>query len=163
MNATRRLASLAVLAALGLFGLNAQLVAQDNGGGASGQQPYTMPEYNAYTAAANEKNAALQIKDLDDFVARFPNSALLHFAYPLYYQNYFLQKNYLKTIEYADKEVALGDKATPTERYGAYYVRAAAYNNIESGSPDSQGGAGCGPGGVEESGSGAKAGRAGRC
>lgn len=133
MKAIRRMAGLAVPIALCLFGLNATpLAAQDAGAGAAAQPKYTVAEYNAYTAAANDKVPASQIKELDDFVAKYPNSELLHFVYPLYYKNYFSQKNFAKTIEYADKELALGDKATPTDRYEAYYVRAVAYNNTPS-------------------------------
>jgi hypothetical protein len=132
MNATRRLASLAILTALCLLELNAlPLAAQDAGAaaGAAGQQKYTMAEYNAYTAAANEKNPAAQLKALDDFVAKYPSSSLLNYVYPLYYQNYAGQKNFPKVIENADKELALGTKLTPTERYQAYSARAFAYNN----------------------------------
>ncbi len=130
MNATRRIASLTVLTALCLFGMNAlPLAAQDAGAGGGTGQKYTMAEYNAYTAAANEKTPAVQLKALDDFVAKYPNSNLLNYVYPLYYQNYAAQKNYPKVIEYADKELALGDKITPTERYQAYSARAFAYNN----------------------------------
>ena len=133
MNATRRMASLAVFAALCLLCLNAiPAAAQDAGAGAAGQQKYTMAEYNAYTAAANEKNPAAQLKALDDFVAKYPNSSLLNYVYPLYYQNYAAQKNYPKVIEYADKELALGDKASATERYQAYSARAFAYNNMQN-------------------------------
>ena len=89
-----------------------------------------MAEYNAYTAAATEKNPAAQLKVLDDFVAKYPNSDLLNYVYPLYYKNYAKQKNIPKVIEYADKLIALGDKVTPTERYQAYSARAFAYNNM---------------------------------
>ncbi|HKN26235.1 MAG TPA: hypothetical protein VJX72_15410 [Candidatus Acidoferrum sp.] len=137
MNATRRIASVAVLTAICLWGMNATpLAAQDAGaGGAAAGQKYTMAEYNAYTAAANEKNPAAQLKALDDFVAKYPNSNLLNYVYPLYYQNYAAQKNYPKVIEYADKELALGDKITPTERYQAYSARAFAYNNTPNPDP----------------------------
>jgi hypothetical protein len=136
MNATRRMAGLAVLIALCLISLNAgPLAAQDAGGAAPGQQKYTMPEYNAYTAAANEKNPAAQLKALDDFVAKFPNSTLLNYIFPLYYQNYAGQKNFAKVIEYADKELELGDKLTATERYQAYSARAYAYNNMPNPDP----------------------------
>ncbi len=129
MNATRQIASLAVLA-LCLLSLNAiPAAAQDAGAAAGGQQKYTMAEYNAYTAAANEKNPAAQLKALDDFVAKYPNSTLLNYVYPLYYQNYAAQKNYPKVMEFADKEIALGDKASATERYQAYSARAFAFNN----------------------------------
>jgi hypothetical protein len=129
MNATRQIARLAVLA-LCLLPLNAMpAAAQDAGAAGGGQQKYTMAEYNAYTAAANEKNPAVQLKALDDFVAKYPNSSLLNYVYPLYYQNYAGQKNFAKVIEYADKEIALGDKASATERYQAYSARAFAFNN----------------------------------
>ncbi len=132
MNATRRMASLAVLIALCLVSLKATPLAAQAAGAAASQPKYTVAEYNAYTAAANEKNPAAQIKELDDFVAKYPNSELLRFAYPVYYKNYFSQKNFAKTIEYADKELALGDKATPTDRYEAYYARALAYTNLQN-------------------------------
>jgi len=131
MNARRRITSLAVLFALCLVGgLTKTLVAQEAGGGS--KQPYTMAEYNAYTAAANEKDPAAQLKALDDFVAKYPNSNLLNYVYPLYYQNYAKQKNFAKVIEYADKEIALGSKITATEKYQAYSARAYAYNNMQN-------------------------------
>jgi len=133
MNATRRLASAAVLTALCLFGLNARRVcAQDAAAGGASQQKYTMAEYNAYQAAAAEKNPAAQVKLLDDFVAKYANSALLNYIYTLYYKNYGTQKNFPKTIDYCDKLLALGDKASASERYDAYYVRAYAYNNVQN-------------------------------
>jgi tetratricopeptide (TPR) repeat protein len=95
-----------------------------------------MAEYNSYQAAAAEKNPAAQIKLLDDFVAKYPTSALLNYIYPLYYNNYFGQKNYPKAIEYADKLIRMGDKVTPSDLYGAYYVRAASFNNIQN--PDAE-------------------------
>jgi hypothetical protein len=124
------MAGLAWFAALCLICLNAApLAAQDAGASAGSQQKYTMAEYNAYQAAAAEKNPASQIKLLDDFVAKYPNSSLLNYIYPLYFENYGAQKNFPKTIENCDKQLALGDKLTPAERYRAYQVRAFAYNN----------------------------------
>jgi hypothetical protein len=130
MNASRRIASLAVLTALCLLCMNAPRVAAQDAGGS--KQPYTMAEYNAYTAAANEKDPATQLKALDDFVAKYPNSNLLNYIYPLYYQNYGNQKNYAKVMEYTDKVVALGDKSSPTEKLQAYSVRAFAYNHTQN-------------------------------
>ena len=131
MNATRRMASLAVLAALCLFCITvAPVMAQDTGAGAAAQPKYTMAEYNAYQAAAAEKNAAAQIKLLDDFVAKYPSSALLNYIYPLYYKNYWTQKNFPKAIEYCYKLIALGDKANATEKYEAYLIWAYAYASI---------------------------------
>jgi hypothetical protein len=135
MNGTRGMAALAVLAGLCLIGLNAApLAAQAAGGGTAPQQKYTVAEYNAYTAAANEKNPQAQLKLLDDFVAKYPNSSLLNYVYPLYYQNYAGQKNYAKVIEYADKELGLPG-VTASEKYQAYSARAFAYNNTPNPDP----------------------------
>jgi len=135
MNATRRMAGLVVVLGLGLIGMNATpLAAQGAGAGAAPQQKYTMAEYNAYTAAASEKNLAAQLKLLDDFVAKYPNSTLLSYVYPLYYQNYFGQKNFSKVIEYADKELTLTG-ISPSDRYQAYMGRAMAYNSIPNPDP----------------------------
>src|SRR5208283_3695785 len=131
MKAIRWMASLLVLAALGLT-CTPNAPAQDAAAAGGSQQKYTMAEYNSYQAAAAEKNPAAQIKLLDDFVAKYPNSALLNYIYPLYYNNYFAQKNYQKTIEYADKIIALGDKVSPGDLYSAHYARAAAFNAIQN-------------------------------
>jgi hypothetical protein len=132
MNVTSRVARTAVVALLSLLCITlAPVRGQDAAaGGAAGAQKYTMAEYNAYQAAAAEKNPASQLKLLDDFISKYPNSALLNYIYPMYYKNYGGQKNFPKTIEYADKLIALGDKATPAEKNDAYSVRAYAYNNI---------------------------------
>src|SRR5262249_49370951 len=126
MNATRRLTGLAVLLALCLVlgsaaGVSGQAAAggQDQG---AGKQPYTMAEYNSYKACADDKVPASQIKCLDDFVSKYPNSALLIYVYPLYYQAYGAQKNYAKVIEYADKLIALGDKIDAPTRLQAYNI-----------------------------------------
>ncbi len=134
MNATRRMASLTVLIALCLLCLRAAPLAAQNTG-ASTQPKYTVAEYNAYTAVANEKNPAAQLKALDDFVAKYPNSSLLNYVYPLYQQNYATQKNFAKVIEYADKELALGNKISASERYQAYSARAFAFNNMQNPDP----------------------------
>ena len=90
-----------------------------------------MAEYNAYTAAQATKDPTAQIKALDDFVAKYPNSALLIYVYPLYFNAYSQLKNWPKVIEYADKTLALGDKIEPPVKYQAYYARAFAYTNIQ--------------------------------
>ena len=133
MNRTRRMAGLVIIAALCLAisgasnALGQAPAGQDAG---AGKQQYTMAEYNAYQAAAAEKNPAQQIKLLDDFVAKYPNSALLIYIYPLYYNAYSQLKNWPKVIEYADKLLALGEKAEAPIRYQAYYARAFAYSNL---------------------------------
>jgi tetratricopeptide (TPR) repeat protein len=132
MNGSRRLAGLAILAALCLMlGSVVRANAQAPAGQDAGAKPqYTMAEYNAYTAAQSIKDPAQQIKALDDFVAKYPNSALLVYVYPLYYNAYSQLKNYQKVIEYADKTLALGDKIEPPVKYQAYYARAFAYSNL---------------------------------
>jgi len=134
MNGTQKIVSLAMVAALGLnlgvaVGTRAQATQAPAGQEAAGAKPqYTMPEYTAYQTAAADKNPASQIKALDDFVTKYPNSALLIYVYPLYYQAYSQLKNYPKVIEYADKVVALGEKVDAGARYQALYARAFAYN-----------------------------------
>jgi tetratricopeptide (TPR) repeat protein len=135
------MAGLAIIAALCLAISGASIAlaqapaGQDAG---AGQQKYTMAEYNSYQACAAEKNPQAQIKCLDDFVAKYPNSALLIYIYPLYYNAYSQLKNWSKVMEYADKLLALGDKVEPPIRYQAYYARAFAYSNMPPNSPDVQ-------------------------
>lgn len=138
MNAIKRVAGLAAVAALSL-GIAGALnvwapmaLAQE---GAGSKQPYTMPEYNSYQACATDKNPASQVKCFDDFFAKYPNSALLIYAYPIDYQAYSQLKNWPKVIEFADKLVGLGDKVGPNEKYGALYARAYAYNMLNSNDP----------------------------
>jgi tetratricopeptide (TPR) repeat protein len=139
MNRTRRMAGLAIIAALCLAlsgASNALGHAPAGQDAAAGKQQYTMAEYNAYQAAAAERNPAPQIKLLDDFVSKYPNSALLIYIYPLYYNAYSQLKNWPKVIENADKLLALGEKAEAPIRYQAYYARAFAYSNLPPTSPD---------------------------
>src|SRR6186997_1794539 len=110
MNRMKRVAGLAMSASLCWMLGSAAMAQAPAGGQDAGKQPYTMPEYNAEQACATDKNPSSQVKCLDDFVSKYPNSNLLIYAYPMYYQAYFQLKNYAKVIEYADKMVALGDK-----------------------------------------------------
>jgi tetratricopeptide (TPR) repeat protein len=139
MNRTPRIAGLAIIAGLylaisGASNALAQAPAGQDAG--AGKQQYTMAEYNAYQAAAAEKNPAQQIKLLDDFVTKYPNSALLIYIYPLYYNAYSQLKTWPKVIEYADKLLALGEKVEAPIRYQAYYARAFAYSNLLATSPE---------------------------
>jgi len=134
MKVTGRLAGLAVLLGICLLGVcatpvAAQAAAQGGDSCTGPGQHYTVAEYNAYTAAANEKSAPAQLKALDDFVAKYPNSCLLNYIYPLYYQNYAAQKNFPKVVEYSDKMLGLRTRLTPGEKYQAYSARAFAFNN----------------------------------
>jgi len=139
MSGTRKVAGLAIVAALCLILWNGpSALAQPQAGSAGqsgGKQPYTMAEYNAYQACASEKDPSTQVKCLDDFVAKYPNSALLIYAYPLYFQAYGQLKNYQKVIEYGDKVVALGDKVEAGVRYQALYAHAFAYNALSVSNP----------------------------
>jgi hypothetical protein len=134
MNVTKRLAGLATIATLILMagrGLSAygQAPAAGQDAGAS-KLKYTQAEYNAEQACAAEKVPAAVIKCADDFASKYPNNDLLVYIYPLYYRAYTQLKNPQKVIEYADKLVALGDKAEPGIRYEALYARALAYASL---------------------------------
>jgi tetratricopeptide (TPR) repeat protein len=98
---------------------------QDTGAGKA--QPYTLAEYNAYKACEGETNPAAKIKCLDDFVSKYPSSALLNFVYVQYSVAYSQQKNYLKMIETADKLAALGDKIDAYTRFQAYLSHVVTY------------------------------------
>ena len=141
MSGTRKMAGLAIVAALCLIlgnGLSALAQPQAAAGGqdaAAGKQPYTMPEYNAYQAAAAEKAPAQQVKLLDDFVSKYPGSALLIYVYPLYVQAYGNLKNYQKVIEYSDKVIGLGSKLDAVGQYPALYAHAFAYNALSASDP----------------------------
>lgn len=108
------------------------------------QKPqYTLQEYNAYKAADGQQDPQQKIKMLDDFVKQYPNSALLPFIYRDYYLTDYALKNYVGTIEYADRMVALGDKIdtqgrleASVARAQAFYVGSGADKNLQT--PDAQ-------------------------
>jgi len=133
MNGTRRMTGLAMVAVLCLLlgnavKANAQAAAAtQDAAGVSKAPKYTQAEYNAEQACAAEKVPATVIKCADDFIAKYPNSELLSYIYPLYYQAYSAQKNYAKMIESADKLAGLGDKVDALTRFNAYYSHVAAY------------------------------------
>lgn len=137
MSGTRKVAGLAIVAALCLILVNgmsavarAQAPAAGGQDAGAGKQPYTMAEYNSYQACASEKVPATQLKCLDDFVSKYPNSALLIYVYPLYVQGYGALKNYQKVIEYSDKVIGLGDKIDAGGQYQALYAHCFAYNAL---------------------------------
>src|SRR5216684_7266933 len=136
MNATRRVTGLAMIATVFLIAGNgpsafAQAPAAGQDAAAKGPK-YTQAEYNAEQACAAEKVPATVIRCADDFVSKYPNSDLLVYIYPLYYRAYTELKNPQKVIEYADKLVALGDKAEAGIRYEALYARALSYAGLNS-------------------------------
>jgi len=70
---------------------------------------YTRAEYDAYQAAAAEKNPQQKIKLLDDFVSKYPTSALLTFVYNEYVTVYYQLHDWVKDVEYLDKFLALSE------------------------------------------------------
>src|SRR5437879_10600817 len=135
MNGTRKWVGIAPVVTLclilgSLTSLGAQTPAAGQDSGATKAPAYTLVEYNAEQACAAEKVPATQVKCLDDFVAKYPNSALLVYVYPLYYQGYGAQKNYAKVIENADKLLALGDKVDAPTRLQAYNIRLGAWTAL---------------------------------
>src|SRR5215472_5622319 len=138
MNGTWKRVGTVLAVALGLtLGNSSSARGQAAAGGQdSAKQPYTLVEYNQEQACAAEKTPATQVKCLDDFVAKYPSSALLVYAYPLYVNAYNQLKNPDKVMEYADKTTALGpDKVDAGTRYGVLYARALAYATLK---PDAQ-------------------------
>lgn len=82
-----------------------------------------MPEYNQFTSCQAEKDPTSKVKCLDGFVAQFPNSTLMQYVDEIYYQTYFQLKDYKQAVDYADKLVALGDKADLARRVQAIQAR----------------------------------------
>jgi tetratricopeptide (TPR) repeat protein len=133
MNRTRSAARLAIITALCLIvgvAAWAQAPATGQEAGPQGKQPYTMAEYNSYQACANDTNPASQVKCFDDFVAKYPNSALLIYVYPKYVEAYGKLKDYRKVIESADKVLSLGDKIDGPTKYSVLSTRAQAYAQL---------------------------------
>src|SRR6195256_1542580 len=92
------------------------------------QKPaYTLAEYNAYKAADAEQNPQQKIKLLDDFLKQYPTSSLLPYIYRAYYLTDYSLKNFAGTLEYADRQIALGDKIDTQGRLEALVARAQAY------------------------------------
>src|SRR6266566_3298615 len=135
MNGTRKWVGIAPVVTLclifwSLTSLGAQTPAAGQDSSATKAPAYTLVEYNAEQACAAEKAPATQVKCLDDFVAKYPNSALLVYVYPLFVNAYNQLKNPQKVSDYADKLVAMGDKAEPVVRYQMLYARALAYASL---------------------------------
>jgi len=86
----------------------------------------TRAEYDAYQAAAAEKNPQQKVKLLDDFVAKYPNSEYLAFVYTEYWQAYAALRQWTKVIEYLDKLLALPE-INEGARLEADYRRAATF------------------------------------
>src|ERR1700687_305664 len=117
--------------ALGAWGIGARSLWAAQGAQAAPQDQakpaYTLAEYNAYKAADAEQNPQQKIKLLDDFVKQYPNSTLLPYIYRAYYLTDYALKNFAGTLEYADRQVALGDKIDAQGRLEAQVARAQAF------------------------------------
>jgi len=110
-------------------GVSAAWAAPQAPAGPQEKPAYTMAEYNAYQAAANEKNPAQRVKLLEDFVAKYPSSTLLIYAYDALWGNYYNDlRNFPKTIENIDRLLTFGDKIDLTSRLRAQYYRASAFH-----------------------------------
>jgi hypothetical protein len=66
-------------------------------------------------------------KDLDDFVTKYPNSALIPSAYRAYYVKDLQRRNYSQALLYLDKLLALGGRIDVSTRLQALIARAQAY------------------------------------
>ena len=90
---------------------------------------FTIAEYDAYTAAYAETNPTKKVKLLEEFVDRYPKSALLFSVLEDAYRANYAQKNYPKTVQYADKFVALykNDQSTRLGALEALEYRASAF------------------------------------
>ena len=95
---------------------------------AQNKPQYTLAEYNAFQAQNLEKNAAVKIKLLDHFTAKFPNSSLMPYAYAAYFETYYSLRDYPHTIVYVDKFLAVFKEVGPDNmRFSALQTRATAY------------------------------------
>jgi hypothetical protein len=79
-----------------------------------------------------ENDPEKQIAQLDELVAKLPKSDLLVYVYPLYCDAYRKMRNFPMVMEYADKVLALGSKATVNETYNALRMWTAGYNGLNS-------------------------------
>ena len=92
---------------------------------------YTMAEYNAFQAANSEKDPMTQIKLLDDFSSKYPNSTLNAYVGQVYVTacgSLAKAKNYTQAIACADKVIAMGEKAGDANRLGALQTRVQAFS-----------------------------------
>jgi tetratricopeptide (TPR) repeat protein len=88
---------------------------------------YTLAEYNAYKDADSEQNPQQKIAKLDAFVKQYPNSTLMPYIYRDYYLTDYALKNFAGAIDYADKQLALGDKIDTQGRLEADVARAQSF------------------------------------
>ncbi len=88
---------------------------------------YTLAEYNAYQDAHGDQNPQQKVTKLDAFVKQYPNSTLMPYVYRDYYLAKYALKDFPGTIDYCDKQIALGDKIDTQGRLEAEVARAQAF------------------------------------
>ncbi|HUJ39189.1 MAG TPA: hypothetical protein VLW54_01475 [Candidatus Acidoferrales bacterium] len=124
---TMRNGILALAAALALAAWCGQALA-----GSAPEQPQathpkaTRAEYDAFNAAAAEKDPQRKIALLDAFVAKYPTSEYLSYVYNEYWKTYVVLKQWTKVIEYLDKLLALPELSSGA-KLEYYYRRAATF------------------------------------
>jgi hypothetical protein len=119
----RKLFNIGRVGALLLLSCATRVAAQDQ----LQKPPDTTAEYNDFQAADGEKDSHVKIALLDNFSAKYPDSALRPKSYRAYYLVYFSIKDYGRTIEYADKFLALGNTTDVGSRLEALMTRAQAF------------------------------------
>jgi hypothetical protein len=87
-----------------------------------------LSERDAYQAAHDETDAQARMKRLDEFVLKYPDSALVADIYQDYYLTYFWMMSYVQSVTYADKFLSFGDKLELDARMLALETRAVAYS-----------------------------------
>jgi hypothetical protein len=94
------------------------------------QQPpkYGVAEFNGWKAASDQKDPKQKIAMLDAWVAKYPTSELLSYAYKDYMGAYYELHQWNKYIEYLDKFLAL--PVPQGERIQALYQRAATFDFV---------------------------------
>ncbi|MFQ5816452.1 MAG: tetratricopeptide repeat protein [Terriglobia bacterium] len=90
-----------VMLALGILVLALSVPAQQ------AKPPYSIQEYNDFTAAVNEQDPQARVRALDAFLQEYPESSLRPFVFQSYLEIYQKGLNWSKVVEYADKFLAL--------------------------------------------------------
>lgn len=92
------------------------------------QDSTSSSEYSAYQNAHDEKDPQSKIKLLNEFAVKYPDSVLALYEYQDYYVAYFSVRNYPQAAAYADRLLALGEKADVNSRMLALETREIAYS-----------------------------------
>jgi tetratricopeptide (TPR) repeat protein len=88
---------------------------------------YSRASYAAYNTAHSITVPQAKIDAMQAFIAKYNNPYLAPFAYRDLHQAYFELKDYVKTIEAIDKQLAFEDNGNPGIRLAALVQRGQAY------------------------------------